>query len=190
MAAASEVQGGGASPPLLSRNRPLLGHLLELRRDPLALMGRLRQECGEIGEFNLAGNRIVLFTGAEAQEAFFRAPDEQLDQAAAYPFMKPIFGEGVVFDATPEQRKQAMRNQSLRDKFMRGSRRGDRGRGRAHDRGLGRPWRAGRPRLLLRADALHVQRVPDRSPVSRRAGTGVRRRSSRNSSAAPTPSRT
>ena len=120
MAAASEVQGGGASPPLLSRNRPLLGHLLELRRDPLALMGRLRQECGEIGEFNLAGNRIVLFTGAEAQEAFFRAPDEQLDQAAAYPFMKPIFGEGVVFDATPEQRKQAMRNQSLRDKFMRG----------------------------------------------------------------------
>jgi sterol 14-demethylase len=34
--------------------------------------------------------------------------------------MKPIFGEGVVFDATPEQRKQAMRNQSLRDKFMRG----------------------------------------------------------------------
>jgi sterol 14-demethylase len=34
--------------------------------------------------------------------------------------MKPIFGPGVVFDATPEQRKQAMRNQSLRDKFMRG----------------------------------------------------------------------
>jgi sterol 14-demethylase len=34
--------------------------------------------------------------------------------------MKPIFGEGVVFDATPEQRKQAMKNQSLRDSFMRG----------------------------------------------------------------------
>ncbi len=46
--------------------------------------------------------------GEEAQEAFFRAPDEQLDQAAAYPFMTPIFGKGVVFDATPEQRKQAM----------------------------------------------------------------------------------
>jgi sterol 14-demethylase len=113
----------GASPqvpPRLSGGWPLLGHLFELRRDPLALMRRLRAECGEIGEFNLAGHRIALLTGESAQEAFFRAPDEQLDQAAAYPFMKPIFGEGVVFDATPEQRKQAMRNQSLRDSFMRG----------------------------------------------------------------------
>ena len=56
--------------------------------------------------------------GEEAQEAFFRASDEQLDQAAAYPFMTPIFGEGVVFDGTPEQRKQALRNQSLTAKFM------------------------------------------------------------------------
>ena len=111
---------GGAPPPRLSGGWPILGHLLELRRDPIALMTRLRAECGEIGEFNLAGHRIALLTGEAAQEAFFRAPDEQLDQAAAYPFMKPIFGEGVVFDATPEQRKQAMRNQSLRDKFMRG----------------------------------------------------------------------
>ena len=111
---------GGRRAPVLSGGWPLLGHLLELRRDPIALMRRLRAECGEIGEFKLAGHHIVLLTGEEAQEAFFRAPDEQLDQAAAYPFMKPIFGEGVVFDATPEQRKQAMRNQSLRDKFMRG----------------------------------------------------------------------
>lgn len=110
----------GTAPPVLSGGWPFLGHLLELRRDPLALMKRLRAECGEIGEFRLAGHRIVLLTGEEAQEAFFRAPDELLDQAAAYPFMKPIFGEGVVFDATPEQRKQAMRNQSLRDTFMRG----------------------------------------------------------------------
>ena len=112
--------GGGDRPPVLGRRLPFLGHLLELRRDPIALMRRVRAECGELGEFDLAGHRVVLFTGAEAQEAFFRAPDEQLDQAAAYPFMKPIFGEGVVFDATPEQRKQAMRNQSLRDSFMRG----------------------------------------------------------------------
>ncbi len=106
--------------PKLPGSWPLLGHLLELRRDPIGLMERVRAECGEIGEFNLAGHKIALLTGEEAQEAFFRAPDEQLDQAAAYPFMKPIFGEGVVFDATPEQRKQAMRNQSLRDSFMRG----------------------------------------------------------------------
>jgi sterol 14-demethylase len=120
MAAAAHVASAGREPPVLSGGWPVLGHLLELRRDPLALMRRVRTECGEIGEFRLAGHRIALLSGAAAQEAFFRAPDEQLDQAAAYPFMKPIFGAGVVFDATPEQRKQAMRNQSLRDKFMRG----------------------------------------------------------------------
>jgi sterol 14-demethylase len=111
--------GGGDPPPVVSGGLPLLGHLLELRRNPLRFMARVHEECGEIGEFNLAGNRIVLLYGSDAQEAFFRAPDEQLDQAAAYPFMKPVFGPGVVFDATPDQRKQAMRNQSLRDQHMR-----------------------------------------------------------------------
>src|ERR1019366_1848362 len=35
-------------------------------------------------------------------------------------FMTPIFGEGVVFDAPPERRREMLHNQSLRDKFMRG----------------------------------------------------------------------
>ena len=120
MEPARRIERGGQLPPRLSGRWPFVGHLFEMRRDPLALMTRLRAECGEVGTFDLAGHQISLLTGVEAQEAFFRAPDEQLDQAAAYPFMKPIFGEGVVFDASPEQRKQAMRNQSLRDSFMRG----------------------------------------------------------------------
>ena len=63
---------------------------------------------------------MVLLTGAGANELFFRAPEEQLDQAEAYPFMTPIFGEGVVFDAPPERRREMLHNQALRDKFMRG----------------------------------------------------------------------
>jgi len=110
----------GKAPRKTSGSLPLLGHLLELRRDPLAVMRRTHDECGEAGVIDFAGQPVTLFFGAKAQEAVFRAPDEQLDQGAAYPFMKPIFGPGVVFDATPEQRKQAMRNQSLRDQFMRG----------------------------------------------------------------------
>jgi sterol 14alpha-demethylase len=119
-ASPNATQPRGAAPPLLSRSWPLFGHLQELRRRPIELFWRVREECGEIGELNFAGNRVVLLTGAEAQEAFFRGSDEQLDQAAAYPFMTPVFGRGVVFDATPEQRKQGLRNQSLRDSFMRG----------------------------------------------------------------------
>ncbi len=114
----SPVNAG--EPPVLSRNWPLIGHLLELRSRPIELFARVREELGEIGEVNFAGNRVVMLMGEEAQEAFFRATDEQLDQAAAYPFMTPVFGQGVVFDATPEQRKQALRNQSLRADFMKG----------------------------------------------------------------------
>ena len=62
----------------------------------------------------------MLLTGAEANEFFFRAPEELLDQAEAYPFMTPVFGEGVVFDASPERRREMLHNQALRDKFMRG----------------------------------------------------------------------
>jgi len=98
----------------------VLGHLLELRRRPIELFQRVRDELGEIGELNFAGNRVVMLTGEEAQEAFFRGSDEQLDQAAAYPFMTPVFGPGVVFDASPAQRQQALRNQSLRADFMKG----------------------------------------------------------------------
>jgi sterol 14alpha-demethylase len=116
--AAADTRGGKPA-PRLSGGLPLLGHLLDLRRRPIELFWRVRNECGEIGEMNWAGTHVVLLTGEAAQEAFFRAEEEQLDQAAAYPFMTPIFGRGVVFDGTPEQRRQAMRNQSLRDKMMR-----------------------------------------------------------------------
>jgi sterol 14-demethylase len=96
------------------------GHLEELRVDPIGLMERTRAECGDVGTFRLAGQDVVLLTGPDANELFFRAPEEELDQAEAYPFMTPIFGEGVVFDASPEERRKALHNQALRDKFMRG----------------------------------------------------------------------
>ncbi len=96
------------------------GHLAELRTDPIGLLQRVRDECGDIGRFRLADRDVVMVSGAEANEAFFRAPDSVLDQAAAYPFMTPIFGKGVVFDASPEERQQMLKNQALRGDMMRG----------------------------------------------------------------------
>jgi sterol 14alpha-demethylase len=96
------------------------GHLAEMRVDPIGLFERVRAECGDIGRFRLADKDVVLVSGAAAQEQFFRAPDSTLDQAAAYPFMTPIFGKGVVFDASPEERRQMLKNQALRGDMMRG----------------------------------------------------------------------
>ena len=107
-------------PPMVSGDDGNTGHLEELRADPIGLMNRVRQECGDVGQFRLADKDVVLLTGAEANEVFFRASDDDLDQAAAYPFMTPIFGEGVVFDASPERRREMLHNMALRDKMMRG----------------------------------------------------------------------
>jgi sterol 14alpha-demethylase len=96
------------------------GHLDEFGTDPIALMQRVRDECGDVGRFDLAGRKVVLLSGAEANEFFFRAPDEDLDQAEAYPFMTPIFGKGVVFDASPERRKEMLHNAALRGEQMKG----------------------------------------------------------------------
>jgi sterol 14-demethylase len=108
--------------PEVSRRYPddPYGCLQEMREDPIALFERVRAECGDVGRFHLAGRDVVLVSGAEANEVFFRAPDEVLDQAEAYPFMTPIFGKGVVFDTTPEKRREALKNQALRGDMMRG----------------------------------------------------------------------
>ena len=111
---------GLREPPKVSGGEGDGGHLEELRHDPIGLMWRVRTECGPVGEFKLGTKDVVLLSGAEANEVFFRAPEDVLDQAEAYPFMKPIFGPGVVFDAPPERRREMLHNQALRDKFMRG----------------------------------------------------------------------
>ncbi len=104
--------------PRVSGGEAEHGHLEEFRTDPIALMQRVRDECGDVGWFDLAGRKVVLLTGAEANEFFFRSTDDELDQAAAYPFMTPIFGNGVVFDAPPERRAEMLHNTALRGEHM------------------------------------------------------------------------
>jgi sterol 14-demethylase len=106
--------------PRVSGGEQEQGHLEEFRTDPIALMQRVRDECGDVGMFQLAGKQVVLLSGTEANEFFFRSPDEDLDQAEAYPFMTPIFGKGVNFDASPERRKEMLHNAALRGEQMKG----------------------------------------------------------------------
>ena len=107
-------------PPRVSGGEGENGHLEELRVDPIALLNRVRAECGDVGRVPPGRPRRGAADRGGANELFFRAPEEILDQAEAYPFMTPVFGEGVVFDAPPERRREMLHNQALRDKFMRG----------------------------------------------------------------------
>lgn len=49
--------------------------------------------------------RLTFLIGPDAQEAFCKASDEVLSQDEVYDFMKPIFGAGVVYDATKKNRQ-------------------------------------------------------------------------------------
>lgn len=112
----------GKEPPKMPGALPLLGHMLEFGKNPFSYMMKLRNSLGEIGEFRMFHQKMVLMTGPEANEAFFRAPDTQLDQSQAYKIMTPIFGKGVVFDAPPHKKDQQLKMLMpvLRDKPMRG----------------------------------------------------------------------
>ncbi|HVL01091.1 MAG TPA: cytochrome P450, partial [Dongiaceae bacterium] len=111
-------------PPKLKGGLPLLGHMLPFARNPFLFMKKVSDQVGEIAQFKIFSQRMVLLTGDEASKLFYRSSDEQLDQSAAYKLMTPIFGEGIIFDAPiarkdeqlkmlmPSLRMEAMRNHS------------------------------------------------------------------------------
>ncbi|MCK4841972.1 MAG: cytochrome P450 [Methylococcales bacterium] len=109
------------TPPKMSGGLPLIGHMIAFGKNPFEYMMTLRNTLGEIGEFRMFHQQMVLLTGPEGNEAFFRAPDDQLDQNEAYKVMTPIFGKGVVFDAPPHIKDQQLKMLMpvLRDKPMR-----------------------------------------------------------------------
>jgi sterol 14alpha-demethylase len=88
--------------PQLTGGLPWLGHAVEFRRDPVALLRRGRERHGEIFSFLLAGKRVNVLTEPHGNEAFFRAPDGQLSAREAYQFTVPMFGRGVAYDVPPE----------------------------------------------------------------------------------------
>ncbi|MYE06468.1 MAG: cytochrome P450, partial [Chloroflexi bacterium] len=70
--------------PGLDGGAPLLGHLLEFQRDPVAMLSRGRRELGDLFSFRLGPRQFVLFSGPEAHDAFFSAPEDQLNAKAVY----------------------------------------------------------------------------------------------------------
>ncbi|RLT93065.1 cytochrome P450 [Ketobacter sp.] len=99
----------GKEPPALRGGLPLLGHMVPFARNPFLFMKRVSDELGEIAQFKIFNQRMILLTGDEASTLFYRSSDEQLDQSAAYKLMTPIFGEGIVFDAPIDRKNQQLR---------------------------------------------------------------------------------
>lgn len=89
-------------PPVLAGGNPILGHLGEFQRDPVSLLLQGTQDHGDLFRFRLGPADFVLFSGLEAHQTYFKAPDDQLDPKSVYKFTVPIFGKGVAYDVAPE----------------------------------------------------------------------------------------
>jgi sterol 14alpha-demethylase len=97
------TQNQQPAPPKLKGAWPLLGHTAGFVRDTIGLLESARRECGSVAQFRIAGRDMVLLSGPEVHEAFFRASDELLSPSEAYKMMVPIFGKGVAYDNEPKR---------------------------------------------------------------------------------------
>ena len=96
------------TPPMLPGGLPLFGHILALRRDPVALLLDGHARFGDVFSLRLPGARVTALIGPRAQGAFFAAAEDRLSARAVYRFTIPIFGRGVVYDATSEVMDEQM----------------------------------------------------------------------------------
>ena len=103
--------------PTLAGGLPWLGHALAFHRDPVALLARGLQRHGPHFRFRLFGQRVHALLSPAGNEAFFRAPDDQLSAREAYRFTVPIFGAGVAYDVSAELMDEQLRmvHPALRD---------------------------------------------------------------------------
>jgi sterol 14-demethylase len=95
-------------PPELPGGLPFLGHALPFQRNPVRFLQRAREKLGDLFTFILAGNRVAVFTGPKANEAFFRAPDDQLSAKEAYRFTVPIFGKDIAYATSAERMSEQL----------------------------------------------------------------------------------
>lgn len=94
--------------PALPQGSRLLGNSVAFGKDPVAFLEAGRAYAGDLFRFHLLGQPVVFACGARAHETVFKAADSTLNPGDAYPFMKPIFGAGIAFDAEPEEMDRQM----------------------------------------------------------------------------------
>ena len=107
-------------PKIVSGAQPESGHYEAFMAHAAHFLYDAYKECGELPEFNLFGARHVLLASADAQEAVYRATDDQVSAAAPYQYMVPVFGEGIQYGAPLEIERQQVRfmSDALRPKRM------------------------------------------------------------------------
>lgn len=86
-------------PPLVSGGLPLVGHVLEFRRDQYGLDRRGHAEHGDVFATKLGNKQVAVVTGADYNKLFYTQTDDALNISDVYSFLRATFGN-VLFMAS------------------------------------------------------------------------------------------
>ncbi|MGB9369702.1 MAG: cytochrome P450 [Xanthobacteraceae bacterium] len=86
---------------------PILGNMLEFRRDPVACIRAAYSRLGPIFALRLGPKQVVVMIGPEYHRLFFKESDRSLTTPEVYYFLTPMFGE--VLGACPFHDYKAQR---------------------------------------------------------------------------------
>ncbi|MCH7229802.1 cytochrome P450 [Glycomyces sp. L485] len=92
--------------PILSGARPLVGHAVELTRDPLGLFRRGHREHGSMFRLRLPMKDTVVLLGSEHNDLTFAETDRKLSIRTAYPFFLRMFSPDFYFFAPYDEYKR------------------------------------------------------------------------------------
>mmetsp|Transcript_18466 Transcript_18466/g.23783 ORF Transcript_18466/g.23783 Transcript_18466/m.23783 type:complete len:486 (+) Transcript_18466:132-1589(+) len=102
-------KGGKNAPPTVVDSPvvpiPIIGVMAEFFKSPNTMFHRCYKDIGPVFTIPIFFKRLTFLIGPEAQEIFFKASDDVLSQNEVYDFMQPVFGSGVVYDATKKNRQ-------------------------------------------------------------------------------------
>lgn len=97
-------------PPLVSGALPVLGHIPEFMRDPVALLERGHREQGNVYALRIGRQPAIVLLGGEHNRFFFSETDKRLSIRSAYPFFVRMFDSQFYFFGGPDeyQRQRAL----------------------------------------------------------------------------------
>lgn len=87
---------------------PLIGNLIEFRRDPITLYGRMQRECGDIAVYHLGKRRVVmLFSPRLIGEVLVDRDYDLFEKSPALRrYLAPLLGRGLLTTDRASHRQQ------------------------------------------------------------------------------------
>jgi len=93
--------------PLLSGGKPILGHLLDFRDDPLGMFERARREHGDLVRSQIAGRHVLfLYAPEHVHHVLVKNPANYEKATRGYSLVRVLLKQGVLTSEGSHWRKQ------------------------------------------------------------------------------------